>query len=142
MIEIRPAYVSDAANVQILIAILGYKVPLDVLARHLDGLASGANDRVLLASENEKELGLIAIHWTLMLHMIAPVARITALVVAEEARGRGIGRMLVDRAAEAALLAGCEVLELTSSLRRSDAHAFYKALGFEASSTSFRRSLA
>jgi GNAT superfamily N-acetyltransferase len=41
-------------------------------------------------------VGLIAMHWTIMLHVNKPVARIAALIVCDEARGKGVGRALVD----------------------------------------------
>jgi GNAT superfamily N-acetyltransferase len=141
VIEIRPADVSDAADVQRLLAQLGYEMPTEVVRARLAELAQSRNDPVLLALERGRELGLIALHWASMLHIAKPVAQITALVVCDEARRRGIGRTLVDRGAELARQAGCQVLELTTALRRTDAQAFYVALGFKASSVKFRRAL-
>ncbi len=77
-----------------------------------------------------------------MLHTGAPVARITTLVVRDAARGRGVGRILVEAGADLARGAGCETLELTTALRRTDAQAFYQAIGFTASSIRLHRSLA
>jgi GNAT superfamily N-acetyltransferase len=45
-----------------------------------------------------------------------PTARLMALVVADGARGSGVGRALV---------------EVTSAAHRAEAHAFYEHLGFE-----------
>jgi GNAT superfamily N-acetyltransferase len=76
-----------------------------------------------------------------MIQYRSPVTRITALVVHQRARRRGIGRLLIDHALRWAEQKGCELVELTSALSRAEAHAFYGDLGFEANSLRFRKSL-
>ena len=98
-------------------------------------------DPVLLATEDVKGVGLIALRWTFMLHHSRPVARITALIVHEDARGKDIERILVDAGAALARQAGCDLLELTTALHRTDAQAFYKALGFTAPFLCLHRAL-
>ncbi len=84
-------------------------------------------------------LGLIALHLATMLQVMEPVARVTALVVQDQGRGAGVGRLLVDAGDELARRAGCRVLELTTAVARTDAHAFYRKLGFTNSSLRFSR---
>ncbi len=76
-----------------------------------------------------------------MLHLPAPVARFGSLVVAEGARGRGVGALLVREAAALARAEGCAELELTTGLRRHAAHAFYAARGFTWTALRFGRTL-
>jgi GNAT superfamily N-acetyltransferase len=76
-----------------------------------------------------------------MLQYEKPVVRITALVVDRRSRRRGIGRVLIEQALSWADQAGCELVELTSGLDRTEAHAFYRGLGFESNSLRFRKSL-
>ena len=66
---------------------------------------------------------------------------VTALVVAEAARGQGIGRALMAAAETWAVERGCVLLEVTSNRRRVDAHAFYERLGYEATSFRFAKAL-
>ncbi|MGH7633904.1 MAG: GNAT family N-acetyltransferase [Gemmatimonadaceae bacterium] len=70
-----------------------------------------------------------------------PIGRLTAVIVDEEARGKGVGRTLVA-AAEAALRErGCAMIEITSNKKRIDAHAFYERLGYTATSFRFAKQI-
>lgn len=62
--------------------------------------------------------------------MGATRAQIEAVRVAGAARGRRIGERLVRHAIDAARLAGCRLVQLTSDRSRVDAHRFYERLGF------------
>jgi ribosomal protein S18 acetylase RimI-like enzyme len=141
MTEVRPAHQGDAPKVRALLGQLGYDIPVEYVRKRLGDLAERQTDPVLLAADADVAVGLIAIHWTIMLHVSKPIARITALIVSDEARGKGVGRALVDAGARLARQAGCGVVELTTALHRADAQAFYKAIGFTASSLRFYRTL-
>lgn len=141
MIAIRPAGVADASAVSDLLRQLGYEVAVPEAADRLIRLAATGTDPVFLAVDNERPVGLIALHWTPMLHRAKPEARITALVVADAARRRGVGQCLVEHALVVAQEAGCGRLELTSANQRAGAHAFYRDGGFEQSSLRFHREL-
>jgi GNAT superfamily N-acetyltransferase len=81
----------------------------------------------------------------LLLHLAASLIyrggllRNTALVVAERARERGIGRTLVEHAKAFTRAAGCDAVELMSGTARIGAHEFDRRLGFAV--TSFRFAL-
>ena len=72
-------------------------------------LLASARDAVLVAAEGEGEalLGVLALHWSTLLHLATPIARIGSLVVAEGARGRGVGALLLQEAAALAKAEGC-----------------------------------
>jgi GNAT superfamily N-acetyltransferase len=76
-----------------------------------------------------------------VVHRSAPLGRITALVVAKEAQGEGIGRMLVEAAEEWMRHKGCQLVEVTSNDRRTEAHAFYRHMDYERTSIRFFKKL-
>ena len=53
------------------------------------------------------------------------------VLVAERARGLGVGRALIERAEAVGKSLGASRLMVTTHVRRADAHAFYERLGFE-----------
>ncbi len=59
-----------------------------------------------------------------------PWAVIENVVVDEAHRRRGIGAVLMERAAEIAREAGCYKVVLTSNKKRPEAHRFYGRLGY------------
>jgi GNAT superfamily N-acetyltransferase len=127
--HIRDAEPADAADIARLLTHLGYPVdPAEVPAR-LAGLAGPDHDVLLAVDEAGAALGLVGLHRFSVVHGPAPVAYITALVTAPEARGRGVGRALVAAAEAWARERGCGRLTVTSAEHRADAHAFYPACG-------------
>ncbi|MFT4248503.1 MAG: GNAT family N-acetyltransferase [Pseudomonas sp.] len=142
MLQLRPPEETDAAAIQELLQQLGYFASITDVRMRLTHLSTSGSDPILLAVDAGEVLGLIALHWSPMLFAPARVARITTLVVNQRARGRGIGRALVEAGSNLARDAGCGTLELTTGLARTDAHAFYTSLGFSASSLRFFRDLA
>ncbi len=140
MIEIRSALAADAAAVACLLGqLVGYEIAAEEVDGRLRRLAATGADPVFLACEDRVAIGLMALHFAQILHYARPALRITELVVDQRHRRRGIGRTLVAHAEREAAAAGCEIIELTSALDRTEAHAFYRSLGFEANSLRFRK---
>lgn len=140
-LAIRDARADDAAALAALLGELGFPAPAAAIAERLDAML-GAAETVLVAARDGEPLGLVTVHVTRVLHRPTPVGRITALVVTERARGQGIGRALVAAAERVVATRGCELVEVTSNLRLTGAHAFYERLGYEATSLRFKKPLA
>jgi GNAT superfamily N-acetyltransferase len=141
VIEVRLCVPEDAAGVSALLGELGYEASSQAATERVRQLNETGSDPIFIAGEDGRPLGLIALHRCHMIQYRSPVARITALVVHQPARRRGIGRLLIDHALRWAEQKGCELVELTSALSRTEAHAFYCDLGFEANSLRFRKLL-
>jgi GNAT superfamily N-acetyltransferase len=63
---------------------------------------------------------------------------IEALIVAESARGFGLGKQLMLGSFKLAADHGITTLRLRSNVKRTDAHKFYEPLGFKVTSTSHK----
>jgi ribosomal protein S18 acetylase RimI-like enzyme len=66
-------------------------------------------------------------------------ARIEDVVVMEEARGKGVGKLLMKHALEVASKKGATGVDLTSHASRVAANGLYKRLGFEIRTTNVYR---
>ena len=60
-------------------------------------------------------------------------AQIEGVRVSQAMRGRGVGKAMMAYAIGQARVRGCVLVQLTTDKRRSEAHEFYRALGFVAS---------
>lgn len=58
--------------------------------------------------------------------------------VAADWRSQGLGAVLIQAAIDLAHARGCGVVQLTSDKRRTDAHRFYRQLGFATSHEGFK----
>ncbi|MFG2748153.1 GNAT family N-acetyltransferase [Streptomyces xanthophaeus] len=56
-------------------------------------------------------------------------------------RGSGLGTRFIEWAIEKSRLEGCQLVQLTSDVTRTDAHRFYERLGFTASHVGFKLQL-
>ena len=75
--------------------------------------------------------------------MADPQAEIGGLVVDEDHRCCGVGRLLMQQAEQWAREKGCSEVYLRSNVVREGAHAFYEGIGYSSAKTSmaFRKAL-
>ena len=138
---IREARPKDSAALAGLIAALGYEVTEADVRRRLARLRN-AGRPTLVATLGEAIVGCLTLSMMEVLHRPRPVGRISMLVVSEEQRGAGIGTDLVAAAEAWFARAGCGLVEVTSNVKRSRAHAFYERLGYERTSYRFAKAVA
>jgi GNAT superfamily N-acetyltransferase len=138
---IREANEQDAPELARLLTSLGHATdPRELRARWVPWQDEG-NSALVVAREDGTLSGVATLHRTWVLHRPQPVGRITALIVDEADRGKGIGRALVAGAEQWLTDAGCGLLEITSNARLVDAHEFYRHLGYEQTSARFMKKL-
>lgn len=136
---VRVARIEDAAEIARLLTQLGHETTAADVTRAWSTF-TGAGDVALVApNEGGGLAGLATLHTMRVLHRPRPVGRVTALVVDAPARGRGLGRALMVAAEERLRRAGCGLVEITSHVRRAEAHAFYEHLGYERTSVRLAR---
>jgi len=138
--KLRDAKPADAPRLVELIRYLGHDINEKQVRKNLAALKK-AGETALVATLDKKVVGLIGLHVMTTIHRDSPVGRIPALVVAKEAQGMKLGRLLVDAAEQWCRKKGCKLIEVTSNDRRADAHAFYRHMGYERTSIRFFKKL-
>jgi len=68
-------------------------------------------------------------------------AQVESVRVMQRLRGQGIGAEMMKWAIERARQRGCHLMQLTSHKSRTDAHRFYKRLGFTKSHVGMKKKL-
>lgn len=131
MTLLREPNIGDAEVMAELLSQLGYPCdPLDLHGR-IEKLANDPDVLLTVAEHEGKVVGIVTGHILNAIHKSGPVAMLTALVVLESARGLGIGTQLVSHVEDWARAHGAAAISLASALRRSEAHGFYRRLGYE-----------
>ncbi len=128
--------VADLPAVQALLSQLGYEVAIGEVERRYRVVSNAENHAAMVAVQDGRA--------TAFLHVFArpafekpPEAVVQALVVDSACRGEGIGKALMAAAEAWALQCGFVSIALSSAAARSEAHAFYRALGYERTATSY-----
>jgi ribosomal protein S18 acetylase RimI-like enzyme len=128
-IVFRTARPADAARLVGLVEELGYPSTLADVEARLARLFARADQAVFVAEEGEDLLGWVHVQEFLSLAG-DPTGLVSGLVVDPAARRRGLGRDLMRRAEDWARARGLDSLRLRARAARTDAHAFYRSLGF------------
>jgi GNAT superfamily N-acetyltransferase len=140
MIEIRKAAAEDEQDMIRLILELGRTVGYEEEIPDIDlqswlktfrNMLASPQWTFLLAHEGEKTVGLLVFFIRPTLTTGKNRAKIGALVVTEEVRGKGVGRLLIEEAREQARALDCSSLDTSTEIDNSKAIAFYEKLGFK-----------
>jgi GNAT superfamily N-acetyltransferase len=147
MATVRAAKESDIPRIQELYLQLAFTPPPpdipkpseEEYRRVFQEMNALPNYEFIVAEEASKIIGTTVL--TIlpgMAHGVSPFAVIEYVVVDEKYRGQGTGKTMMEYCISRAKAAGCYKIMLTSDIRRTEAHEFYKSLGFEASAHGFR----
>ncbi|MFE6889910.1 GNAT family N-acetyltransferase [Streptomyces sp. NPDC057694] len=147
-LEIRAAAAEDVPAIVAMLAddALGaQRESPDDLAPYLAAfarLAADPNQHPVVAVREGRVVG------TLQLTVLPGLSRkgatrsiIEAVRIHADERGSGLGTQLVTWAVDESRRLGCELVQLTSDVTRTDAHRFYERLGFTASHVGFKLQL-
>lgn len=136
--QVRRATPRDVADLVPLMRLLDHDVDEPGTAKRLATLIK-EGDTPLVATLGERVVGLCGVQVSTMIQRSKPVGRIIILVVAEDVRGQAIGRMLIAAAEAHFRKNGCGLIEVTSRDEHSQAHAFYRHMGYERTSIRFAK---
>jgi GNAT superfamily N-acetyltransferase len=128
--SLRAAGSGDAGRIAELLGDLGYPASAASVLERLQRLQA-SRAAAFVADVNEQTVGLCTVHLFDVIHEDTAVAMLSVLVVSPLARRTGVGRCLVAKAEAWAHAAGAGRIVVASGLARSDAHAFYEAIGYE-----------
>jgi ribosomal protein S18 acetylase RimI-like enzyme len=140
-ITLRPAREMDAEHIAALMTELGYPSTAASVRDRLDRALRSETSCCLVAQDASEVIGLICAELIPYFPTGTTLCRVTSLVVASQHRRRGIGDMLIAGAAEFAGEHQCSGLELTSAVRREEAHRFYEQIGFARTAYRYFRAL-
>ena len=140
-LDLRNASPADADDVAALLQTLGYPCDTDDAMERIALIVDNDRQALVLARHAGAVCGLVALDFMYYLPLGTTTCRITALVVLPDARGCGVGRHLLTEAERRARAGGAARIELTSGAQRSEAHAFYRACGYNNSSVRFVKPL-
>lgn len=130
MTTIRTARSYDAPAIAELCGELGYPTTRQQMVKRLAAIEGLVDGRVFVAEDPEGRV----IAW-LQVALAAQLcddacAEVCGLVVAESARGHGVGRQLVDAAEAWARTRGAARIRVRSRQERERAHEFYERAGY------------
>ena len=112
------------------------------LSRTLRSILRSDSHLFLVAEGGDSIIGMCALVFTVSTWSAGPVCEIQDVIVTEESRGGGTGRLLLEAAEKVARERGCVRLFLHAEPANLGAHAFYRSLGLEEkTSLHFERSL-
>jgi GNAT superfamily N-acetyltransferase len=146
-VTVRSARSSDVARIVELLSlgglVAGREDPTD-LAPYGEALAeiAAGDGAVLVAEVDGAVVGVCqVIVFRHLQQRGGRCAEIESVHVHPDHRSQGIGGVLLEAAVDEARRAGCYRIQLTSNVRRPDAHRFYGRHGFAASHVGFKRLL-
>lgn len=99
----------------------------------------GEYNHYLIATVNEVAIGYISCHGQVLMHHGGLVYEIQELYVAPEYRSRGVGGLLIDALMKIIKDKNFVLLEVSSNVKRKDAHRFYESNGFLHTSYKFKK---
>ncbi len=141
-ITLRQACESDLPHILKLYAQLGQDdgsvLPLDAAAGIYARIKSYPDYSIHVALDEERVIGTFALLIMDNLgHVGTPSAILEDVVVAEDLRGQGVGKLMMEYANELCRRKGCYKMTFSSNINREAAHRFYETLGFRKHGYSF-----
>ncbi|WP_336661904.1 GNAT family N-acetyltransferase [Leucobacter sp. USHLN154] len=138
---VRQLEIEDSAALVPLLDQLGYPSTEEAIRQRVASLLSDSRVGCWIAEGDAKTVGLLVGALSRCIERDGFVARLSALVVDERARGQGIARRLVSVFEDWARENGAAQASLSSQMSREVAHAAYEKLGWTTTALTFSKDL-
>ncbi|MFC7061877.1 GNAT family N-acetyltransferase [Halobacillus seohaensis] len=140
---IREVDVHDAEPLSFLMGELGYPTNRRDMKVRLQTILADDSYQTYVYQEEKRLLGMIGMSYSLAYHTTGTHVRVISFVVEESSQGKGIGRLLMEKAEDWARMKKANRLILNSGNRkeRKGAHSVYEKLGFEGKATGFYKDI-
>jgi len=128
-IIIREMTADDAKAVNILSKQLGYPLSIEQTLQNIHAILESKDHTAFVAEYENKIVGWIGASQAIMIEVM-PHCEINGLVIDQDHRGMGIGKLLVDKVKQWAREKNNSKIGLHCNVKRTEAHLFYEHLGF------------
>ena len=129
-VTIRAAEAADAEALADLMTQLGYETRASEMQMRMEAIRANKNYATFVAISKGKVCGMIGTFTCYTYEHNSPSARILALVVAKEMRGRGVGQALIAAAEKDLAQRNIRRVAVNARFERKEAHEFYEKLGY------------
>ncbi len=129
-ILIRDIAEQDAEAINALSTQLGYTMSIEQTLSNIRSVLRTKGHNAFVAILENKIMGWIGVAEALQIES-APFCEIRGLIVDEKLRGRGIGKLLIEKVKQWSKETGNKTLRLRCNMTRKEAHLFYQHLGFK-----------
>ena len=129
MISIREVAAEDVAEIKELSHQLGYSISEQQTLQNINALKQSSHHDVFVAIHEQKVIGWIGVSYKITLES-QPLCEIHGLIIHEQYRSRGIGKMLIEKAKQWSIDKGSPKLRLRCNIKRTEAILFYHKIGF------------
>jgi GNAT superfamily N-acetyltransferase len=128
-IEIRQIKPQDSSAITELSHQLGYPLSQDQISKNIEVVLTNKDHDAFVAVHEKQIVGWIGVAQTIMIEM-TPYCEINGLVIDEKFRGKGIGKLLIEKVKQWAKEKGNDKIRLRCNVIRKETHLFYQHLGF------------
>ena len=140
-VRIRSAIHKDSPAIARLITQLGYPTSADEMGERLAGILPDPDYLTYVAELQGEVVGIIGVGIGRYYEKNGSYGRLLALAVDERQRGHGIGASLVTEVERRLKELGASSVIVNSGSQRSDAHRFYRRLGYSETGLRFVKEL-
>lgn len=120
---------NDASAVTMLSQQFGYPLSEKQILQNIKAVLEKEDHDAFVAVHESRVVGWIGVTQAIMVE-VSPYCELNGLVVDENYRGKGVGKLLSEKAKQWGKEKGNDTLKLRCNVKRTETHLFYQHLGF------------